>query len=381
MKKICFVTTISSTINAFIMELAKELHKTGEFQITFICDYDEKFEKQLPDYFKYYPVQMRRGVNLDGIKAIRDIYRIIKKEKFDLVQYSTPNASCYTSIAAWLANVKVRLYCQWGIVYVGFTGVKRTIFKCIEKMVCSLSTHIEPDSHSNLKFSIEEKLYNNKKGHVVWNGSASGVNLNKFDFDKKEEYKKNIREKYMLTEDSFLYGFVGRITRDKGINELLEAFKVINNEDPNAYLLLVGSEDNVATLNQDLYAWSKECKNVIYCGFTNVVEQYMAAVDCYVLPSYREGFGLGVVEAEAMGTPVIVSNIPGPIDAMISDVTGLVVDKKDAKSLENAMRTMKNDETLRNKLSLECGDFAKNNFEQKKLFEQIYLDRKSLLGE
>lgn len=124
MKKICFVTTIPMTIKAFVLDTAKYLHEKGDFDISFICNNDEEFAASLPEYIHYYPVSMERGISLGGFKAMFTMKRIFKEQKFDLVQYSTPNASCYASLAAWLAKIPARLYCQWGIAYVGFSGIK-----------------------------------------------------------------------------------------------------------------------------------------------------------------------------------------------------------------------------------------------------------------
>lgn len=379
MKKICFVTTASGTLSTFVLNTAKYIHENTDWDITFICNYDKQFKEKLPDYIHYLPVKMERGINLGGIKAIAELKRIFKREKFDLIQYSTPNASLYASVAGKLAKVPVRLYCQWGMVFVGFSGIKRRIFKLMEKFICKLSTWIEPDSKSNLKFSHEQGLYPEDKGSVIWNGSASGVNLQKFDISQKSDYRKAIRSQYQIPEDAFVYGFVGRITRDKGINELLSAFKQLSPE--NSFLMLVGSEEINKNIDFDLFNWSKSAENIIYTGSTSVVEQYLSAMDVYILPSYREGFGSGVIEAEAMGLPVIVSNIPGPTDAMLKDETGLVVEKADVKSLKDAMERIRNDGELYQSLASNTLAFAENNFEQGKLFEYILDDRKKLLGE
>ena len=195
MKKICYITTVSTTIKSFIIDSAKYMHKKGKYDITFMCNPDDKFEVELPEYIHFIPVKMKRGIGFDGLNVIMQLYKIFKKEKFDLIQYSTPNASLYSSIAGKLAKIKVRLYCQWGIRYVGFTGVKREIFKILEKITCKNSTWIEPDSFGNLKFSYKEKLYTDKKSSVIWNGSAGGVNLEKFDITKKEIWRKEIQYK------------------------------------------------------------------------------------------------------------------------------------------------------------------------------------------
>ena len=125
MKKICIVTTVPVTLQSFFLDSTRYIRNNTDWDISFICDYDQDFEKSLPDYIHYYPVKMERGVSLSGLKAIREFKKIFKREKFDLVQYSTPNASLYASIAANSAKIPVRLYCQWGIVFAGFSGIKR----------------------------------------------------------------------------------------------------------------------------------------------------------------------------------------------------------------------------------------------------------------
>lgn len=381
MKKICFITTVHGTLQAFVLKTAEFLHENTDWDISFICNYDEEFANSLPEYIHYFPVKMERGISIYGVRAMLEIKKIFKREKFDLVQYSTPNASLYASLAGYLAKVPVRLYCQWGMAFVGFSGIKRKIFKAVEKFTCSLSTFIEPDSNSNLEFSISEKLYPREKGTVIWNGSACGVDINKFDVSQKAVYRAEIREKYNIQDSDFVFGFVGRITRDKGINELLSAFKNIVSSNKNAYLMIVGRFDNDNTINNDLLDWSKSSQNVIFVGPTKVVEQYLSAMDTFILPSYREGFGMGVIEAEAMGVPVIVTNIPGPIDAMVNGETGIIVNKKDIISLQDAMRSLMLDKDIVQKYCNNCIKHVQNNFEQQEFFKQVLSDRKKLLSE
>lgn len=378
MKKICFITTIPLTLNTFVLNTAKYLHENTDWDISFICSDENDFGLSLPKYIHYFPVQMERGISIAGVKAMLEMKKIFKREKFDLIQYSTPNASLYASMAGRLAHVPVRLYCQWGIAFVGFQGLKRKIFQMEEKYVCHLSTHIEPDSNSNLRFAHEIGLYPKGKGSVIWNGSACGVNLTKFDISNKEEYRKDIREQLDISEDAFVYGFVGRITRDKGVNELLEAYKKLNDD---SYLIMVGPSEVDETINQELYTWASKNEKIKFTGYTTVVEQYLSAMDCYILPSYREGFGMGVVEAEAMGVPVIVTDIPGPTDAMIDNETGIVVQKADVESLYNAMISIREDKVRYFVMAEKAHDFAVYNFEQKQLFNYILEDRKKLLGE
>lgn len=380
MIKICYVTTISTTLNAFVLESAKYIHENTGWDISFVCSDNEDFRKKLPDYIHFYPIKMERGISFGGGKAFISLLNLFRKQKFDLVQYSTPNAACYASLAAKIAGIPVRLYCQWGIAYVGFDGIKRKIFKAIEKNICSCSTMIEPDSNSNLKFSISEGLYPPSKAKVIWNGSASGVNLLKFNISKKSEYRKKIRQELNIPSEAFVYGFIGRINRDKGINELFCAMKNILSKNIDAYLILVGNPEITKNVDTNLYDWAQNNPHVVFCGYTTVVEQYVAAMDCYVLPSYREGFGLAVVEAEAMGVPVIVTDIPGPIDAMVDGKSGMVVPKKNIAELESAMHSFFTNPEICSQMGEYGCCYAKECFEQIKLFNHILSDRKDLLS-
>ena len=171
------------------------MYENAECDVTFICDPNESFEKELPEYIHYIPVNMKRGISIGGLKSCIEMKKIFKENRFDMIQYSTPNASLYAAVAGTMAKIPVRLYCQWGLVYVGFEGIKRKIFKLEEKLVCHLSTWIEPDSMGNLEFCHAEKLYPINKGSVVNKGSASGVSLEKFNISKKQQYRREIRKK------------------------------------------------------------------------------------------------------------------------------------------------------------------------------------------
>ena len=379
MIKICYCTTVSATIDSFILEQATYLHAAKGWDVSFLCNGDETFAQRIPDYIHFFPVKMRRGVNADGIHAVLQMAKIFKRERFDLVQYSTPNASLYASIAAWLARIPIRLYCQWGMVYVGFSGLKRKLFKTEEKLVCRLSTWVEPDSKSNLQFAHEEGLYPKEKGSVIWNGSACGINLNKFDVSQKDAYRDKIRKEYSIPDDAFVFGFVGRITRDKGINELLTAYQRIRKGPRKVNLLIVGSKEPDGSIDKELFAWANSVSDVIFTGYSDVVEQMLSAMDCFVLPSYREGFGMGTIEAEAMGVPVIVTDIPGPRDAMVPGETGLIVEKANAEALYGAMEQMMCDKAKNDHYSVNGVQFVRTRFDQNVMFQEIYKDRRRLL--
>lgn len=381
MKKLCFVTTVGSTYLAFLKDFSDYLYATGEYDISLICDGSESDNREIPEYVHFYPVTMKRGVNLSAISAINDIKKILKREKFDIVQYSTPNAAFYTSIAARAVGIPVRLYCQWGIRYMGFEGWKRTLFKFLEKKTCDNSTFIEAESHNIRNFSITEGLYGAEHSSVIWNGSASGVNLKKFNIEMRPQWRKEIRSEKNISDDEVVFAFAGRLTADKGVNELLEAFLSVSSHNQTVKLMIMGRMDNSESLNSLLMEQANQTGRVIFTGNVTDIERYYAAADVFVAPSYREGFGLVVVEAEAMGLPALVSDVPGQIDAIIPNQTGLACKVKDVVTLEAAMVQLLNDADLRDKMGKAAAEFAERDFEQKQLFGYLKKHRDELIKE
>ena len=376
--KICYIATIHRTLNTFVLKSAEYIHENTDWDISFLCDEDPVLAADLPEYIHYYPVPINRGLSFSP-KIERQIYALLKRERFDLVQFCTPNASLYTAIAAKRAHVPVRLYCQWGIPYASLTGWKRAFFKLVEKFVCSRATTVEPDSLSNLQFALSEGLYPKKKGHVVWNGSACGVDLKKFDISRRKEFRQIIRNELGIPEDAFVFGFVGRINKDKGINELFGAFQKMQDITGNLYLVVVGQDEREDHIDKDLNQWANENPTIFFTGRSEKVEQYLSAMDCFVLPSYREGFGLSVAEAEAMGIPVIVTDIPGPTDAMAEGKTGITIPKKNTEALYGAMLKLYWDGNRRADYGSTGPVFIRDHFEQQELFRRILEDRKELL--
>jgi glycosyltransferase involved in cell wall biosynthesis len=378
-KRICFVTTLPITLKAFVLPQAKSLVRNG-WDVVLVCAEDNNFQYEVPKGISYVPLPFKRGVDIFGVpKAIYTLYKLFKAKQFDIVQYSTPNAAFYASTAAWFARVPVRLYAQWGIRYVGFDGLKRHFFKILENWCCKCSTIIEPDSVSNLEFSVQEGLYPKDKGRVIWNGSASGVDLERFDINQKDGWRAEYREKLGFESHHLVVGFVGSIRRDKGCNELISACRSFFSSMPEARLLFVGDKVFYDSIDQDLRDWVASSSQVIHVPPNSEIPQYMACMDIFSLPSYREGFGLVIVEAEAMGVPVVVSDVPGPIDAMRHEETGLVTPVKNSEVLSTALQSLLKDKDKRVTYGMAAAYFSRENFEQNIFIQKVLEDKEKLL--
>lgn len=382
-KKICICTTLWSSINNWIIPFLDEYHKR-KVDVTIVCNMDETFEQNLKARYPFihtYRINFPRGIDAIGsFKSTTRLYRFLKKEKFDLIQYSTPNASMYGAVASKLANIPIRLYCQWGMVYVTMTGLKRKVFETIERMVCRFSTHVQPDSKGNLDFCRAQKLYDEKKSCIIWNGSAKGLNLDAFDISKKDEYSREIKEKYGISEDVPVIGFVGRLGREKGCHELLIAFKRVKEVFPKAKLLFVGPIEKKETMEPDVLDYFENNDDIIKTGRVTNVEKYTSAMDVYVLPSYREGFGMGVIEASAMGVPVVVTQYPGPSSAMKEGISGYSVPVKDVTKLTDYILYLLRNPEHAKELGRQGREWVEDQFDQKVFIEKYMENRMNLLS-
>ncbi len=378
MKKICFVTTLGGTIRAFLIDLTHYLVEKEGYDVTFISDTYPPLYEYTNDRIHYIPVPMKRGIALDGPKVIWQLYKIFKREKFDIVQYSTKNASTYASIAAWMAGIKCRLYCQWGMMFIALHGFKRILLKADELLVARLSTVIETESFSIYEEAVKHHVYPPEKSSVIWNGSACGVKLQNYDVSQKEKWRKEIRDEYSIPDNSTVFGYCGRITRDKGLNELLAAFREIVNVS-DSYLMLIGAYDNAESINQELFNWAQNEPKVIFTGRRNDVPRYYSALDCFMSLSYREGFGLVVIEAAAMAVPGIVTNVPGQKDTIIDGQTGVLVPGHNVTDVVKAMQFYIDSPYQRKQMGYNARKHVEDNYDQVELLRRLAEHRNQLI--
>lgn len=276
---------------------------------------------------------------------LRSLYRLERffaHHRFDLVHSTSPKAGLLTALAATLARIPVRLHTFTGQPWVELHGLKRQIPRNCDRLTAALSTQVYADSPSQRDFLVAEGLVAAEKISVVGPGSIAGVELNRFSraaWDNDAVQK--TRQELGIPRDATVIIFVGRVTRDKGVVELVSAFRDLAPADPALHLVLVGplepERDPLPATVLDLM----RCHDRIrVTGFSAEPEKFLAAADIFCLPSYREGFGTVALEAAALGLPTVVTRIVGLVDAVESDVTGLTVPPKDAVALAAALRTL-----------------------------------------
>ena len=377
MPKICGITTKSNTIAAFMLKPFNALAAKGfDCYVISNPDKDSRITEKSLGKVKHIVVDIKWGfmTPFQLTKTVCKLYKVFKKEKFDIIQYATMNAALCSSIAGWMAKVPVRINLLWGLDYLMYKGWKRALYYTSTKLICKLSTHVQPDSKGNLQFGKEIGLFDEKKGGMVYNGSACGLDLQKFDINKREEWRKETRKEVGLEKYEKVFGFVGILNFDKGIDEMLQAFMKLGRSD--AALVLVGGLDKTYTLKQEVLEKAKQQSNIYFLGRKNNPEKYFACFDFHVLSSYAEGFGMVVLEAAGMGTPSIITNIKGPTDLIKDNVNGFVCEPKSVDSLLKAMqRALTISPKEYDRLAKNAHDMAKKDYDSNVFLEKYVENR------
>ena len=379
--KIGVLATISKTMDWFMVDSMRNLAKNG-YEIVLICNMEDGFAERNSDYAKCIHLPMKRGVGINELFfGIKNLKKLFQQEKFDALYYMSPNASMYAAIAGRLAKVPIRIYNQCGIRYTTMTGVKRKIFKFVEKLTCKMSTHVKAVSFKNMEYAVQEKLCPEEKISIVGIGGTIGVDLAKCrEFDRLEK-REDMRAKYGIPQDAFLYGYVGRINADKGINELIEAFLLVSEQVPEASLALVGMFDDANPVTPENLKVIQDHASIISTGYVPSSEVYyhMAMFDVLVHPTYREGFGMVIQEAMGVGVPVLTTDIPGPSEVVEEGKSGILCLVKDSKDLASKMKLLYGDPELREKLANAALERASKYFDRPIMLQNILDDMNRIL--
>lgn len=329
-------------------------------------------------------VKMTRTISpLKDLKACYLLYRIFKKEKPYIVHTHTPKAGTVGMLAAKLAGVPHRLHTVAGLPLLEAKGKKRRLLNLVEKITYSSATKIYPNSFGLKNIILSEKFCKADKLKVIANGSSNGINTNWFDPNliSKSQLEK-LKKSLFITNEDFVFIFVGRLVRDKGINELIEAFKKINIQFSETKLLLVGTyEKKLSPLMPSTLIEIEKNPNIITVGYQKDVRPYFAIANTLAFPSYREGFPNVVMQAGAMGLPSIVTNINGCNEIIQDNINGLIIPPKDTKSMYYAMARLLTEKQLLKAMIQNARKMIISRYEQQMVWSYILKEYISLRGE
>jgi glycosyltransferase involved in cell wall biosynthesis len=381
--RICRVVTVPITFEILYREQLAYLAQQG-IDVTLVSSPGAGLEAMANSLnINYYPMQMARKVEpFHDLRALIVLTRLLWRKRFDIVHSNTPKAGLLAALAGVLARVPVRIHTYTGQVWVEMRGVIRNIMRVCDWIIGHLNTQCYADSESQRDFLVNEKLAAASKLSVLGAGSVGGVDLERFSpkvFGK--ERVATIRRELGITQQSFVILFVGRLTKDKGIRELVAAFRMIQKDQKDIELLLVGpfdpERDPLPRETLDELS-NNPCIHVI--GFSPEPEKYMAVADVFCLPSYREGFGNVIIEAAAMGLPSVASNIVGLVDAVVDGETGLLFSAKDVYALKQALMKMLLKPNMRHRMGHAARTRAARDFDSKIINQLVIEEYKTLVA-
>lgn len=326
-------------------------------------------------------VEMTRKITpLKDIKAVFSLYKYFKREKPLFVHTHTPKAGTVGMIAAWLAKVPNRLHTVAGLPLMEVRGKKRQLLNLVEKITYKCSTNVYPNSKGLEEIIIKEQFCPKKKLKVIGNGSSNGINTSYFDptlFSEKQ--KIDLKNELGIKDLDFVFIFVGRLVKDKGINELVQSFFKLCKYNDQVKLLLVGpQEPELDPLDKYTLQCISEDNNIIEVGYQADVRPYFAISDALVFPSYREGFPNVVMQAGAMGLPAIVTDINGCNEIIQEGVNGVIIPSKDEEALNTKMQLFLKDRNIFSQLRNNARKMILDRYEQSVVWDALLTEYKSL---
>lgn len=358
-KKICFVVSSVGTARSFLREPIKYL--SAEFDVYLVANIncaDDFADMQLTGYCNI-PIERYPNLRTD-FKALKMLTSYFREMKFDSVHSLTKKASLLTAVAGRLAKVPYRLHHFTGQMWATMKGVRKFIYKHIDTLIVWSDTHMLVDGFSQMEFLEDTSILKKGQATVLGNGSICGINVNRFSPDAK--IRQELRLKLGLTDNDVVFIFLGRLKREKGTYELLSAFNKIAEESVNAVLLLVGKDEEKCLDSLAMYSNVRLGENLIFYGYTPRPEDLYRAADVYVLPTYREGFGLSILEASCSGLPVITTDTYGVRDSIIDNQTGLRCKTYDVETLAQCMKYLYENPTERQRLGANGIKYVHENF-------------------
>jgi glycosyltransferase involved in cell wall biosynthesis len=381
-KKIIRVTTVPMSLASLLKGQLNFM--SDHYEIIGVSSAEEGYLEEVGrrENIRTVPVEMTRKITpLKDLIAVYKLYHIFKKEQPFIVHSHTPKAGTLSMLAALLAKVPNRLHTIAGLPLVEAKGIKRLTLNLVEKITYTCATKIYPNSYGLVDIILQNKFTTKDKLKVLGNGSSNGIDTTHFNPEMyNAEFKSKLRADLNFTENDYVFVYIGRLVKDKGVNELITAFSNIDNTYKNVKLLLVGwYENELDPLLPETEAFIKSNNNIRATGWAADVRPYFAIANTLVFPSYREGFPNVVLQACAMNLPCIVTNINGCNEIISEPENGSIIPIKNTEAIHNAMEkmyTMSKDD--HKKMGTASRNIVVSKFEQQFVWNAILKEYRNL---
>jgi glycosyltransferase involved in cell wall biosynthesis len=329
-----------------------------------------------------YTVFMHREIRpfADLISLFR-LFRLLRKLKPDIVNASTPKAGLLGMIAAFLAGVRIRIYTLRGLRLETKSGWQRFLLKNTERIASLCSHKVICVSRSLLAKSVAFRLVNPSKILVLGEGSSNGLDAAPFQIVLSAEEKEQLHMRLGIPGNVPVVGFVGRITKDKGAEELIRVFDILLASIPNLHLLIIGDFEEGDPVDSNIARRIKNSPQIIHAGFVPDPASFYQLMDILIFPSHREGFPNAPLEAAAAGIPTVGFEVTGVVDAIENGITGMLVSPFDLQALSIAILRYLQDHTLRQAHGQAGRQRVLKSFQQNDVWEKLYREYCDLLSQ
>lgn len=314
------------------------------------------------------------------LAALGRLIALFRRHRPDIVHAHTPKGGLLGTMAASIAGVPVRIYHMRGLPIATATGARRRLLATTERISCGLATRTIAVSPSLRARALSLELARAQDVRVLLGGSGNGVDSRvRFHPAVARARRAAERDRLGLARDAEVIGFVGRLVRDKGIVELEAAWRAVRAARPRAFLVLVGPEEREDPVPSRVLASLRADPRVRMVGFTEDMPTAYAAFDLVVLPTYREGFPNVLLEAGAMGLPVVATEVDGCVDAVVHGETGVLVPARDAAALGAGIAGYLERPDLARAHGLAARRRVEERFDQRRLWEALEATYRELL--
>lgn len=346
-KRIMFVATTPFAVNAFLAGHLKSLSKY--YAITLCVNlHSYALDSQLKSFVEVVNIDFERKISplIDVVSFVR-LFFLIRRVRPVSIHSITPKAGLFSMLAGFLARVPNRWHTFTGQIWSTRRGLSRFVLKCFDRIIVIFSTQVFADSVSQCCFLRDEKIVSGNGISVLGPGSISGVDIERF--HPNQAVRSSLRNESGSGDETCIFLFVGRLTQDKGVFDLLCAYGKVIELFSGVELWMVGPDEDELMSELEKKGQPLDA-SVKWMGSTVVPEHYMMAADVLVLPSYREGFGLVLIEAAACGLPVVAYRVDGVIDAVEDGVSGLLVECGNSEILSEKLLLLAADPNMRRTL-------------------------------
>ncbi|WP_353164651.1 glycosyltransferase family 4 protein [Empedobacter brevis] len=379
--KLIRITTVPQSLRGLLRGQLKFMSQNGYQVLGVSSPGDALKDVAVNEGVNTVAIEMTRTISpLKDVKALLQLIQLFRREKPQIVHTHTPKAGLLGMMAAKIAGVPYRLHTVAGMPLTVATGTKRQLLNQMEKLTYTCATKVYPNSYGLEKIILEEKFTNPTKLKVIGKGSSNGIDTSQFNPALvSEETKKEIRKDLSIKNDDFVFLFVGRVVRDKGINELVQAFTNLYSKNSNTHLILVGSfERHLDPLKPETENLINNHSNIHAVGYKTNVIDYFAMANTLTFPSYREGFPNVVMQAAAMQLNCIVSDINGCNEIIKNGENGWIVPAKNSTKLEEQMQWCLYNQKRSEEMGLKSREIMVSDYERSYIWNEILKEYQSL---